>query len=103
MKFTENRLSQSDRASLYDTADDTTDGIAFSFCLVNIVSHLLGKFLIRTAYRIVFNGTQIVCGIVFIQLEFSYLRSEGRDANAKLPQCQFGKGAGYDTGDGFTG
>ena len=66
MKLAENRLSQSDRASLYDTADNTTDGVAFSFCLVNVVSHLLGKFLIRTAYRIVFDGTQIVCSIVFI-------------------------------------
>lgn len=47
--------------------------------------------------------TQIVCGIVFIQLEFSYPRSEGRDANAELSQCQFGKGTGYYTGDGFTG
>lgn len=60
MKLAEDWLSQSDGASLNDTADDPADSITFPFGLVDVIGHLLGQFLVGAAYGIVFDGTQVI-------------------------------------------
>ena len=73
MQLAVDRLSQSDGASLNDTADDATDGIAFAFGLVNVVCHLLCQFLVGAAHGVVFDGAQVIRRVIFVELEGAHL------------------------------
>ena len=93
MELVEFRFTQSRRASLDYACDDASNGITVGFNLGNEVFHLLGFSLVRTTYRIVFDGVEVILMVIFLQSDVSHLRCVGSDADAQLAECQLGKGA----------
>ena len=73
MKFTEGRLSQSHRASLDDTRDDTANGIALSLHLLDESGHFFGFRWVRATHIIGLDQVEIVFLIVFFQFDLAYL------------------------------
>ena len=66
MEFIEFRFSQSYWTSLDDTSDDAANGVAIRFNLGNKVFHLLRLGLVGAAYRIIFDGVEIILMVIFL-------------------------------------
>ena len=101
MELSESRLSQAYGASLDDTADDATDGIAFGLYLLDEGSHFFGLYGVGATHIVGLNQIEVVFLVVLFQLYVAYLLGVCGDADAQLFQGQLGQGTAHHARDGF--
>ena len=102
MQFAEAWFAKSYGTALHYACYDASNCIALALHLHDEVRHALGGDGVGTTDRVFLGTSEVVILICSWQGNVSHLRCVGTNADAKLAQCQFGKGTAHDTAYGFS-
>lgn len=102
MQFAEAWFAKTWGTALHYACYDASNCIALALHLHDEVRHALGGDGVGTTDRVFLGTSEVVILICSWQGNVSHLRCVGTNADAKLAQCQFGKGTAHDTAYGFS-